>query len=516
LSDAPQHVRSALPDRWSTIAAIALSFGACALGLVLAYFHKVGTYAVETDFYGLYVEQALGLLAGEPYTFTQNPPGYVLLLGGASRLIGDPFVAGKVLSAVAAGALGWLTYGLVRPLFGARVALASTMLVVAALIPYSFIAGTDLVGAALIVLPIVVFLRRDAITPGLCAAAGAAAGVAYMVRANALFLVIGFALALLLLLGRDTSWVTRVRNVALMIGAFVLVTSPWMLYNWQVAGSPLASRTYLQVAAHFYHPEGDWSGTALEELSGSFASMGDVIRHDPKRVASVYLKDALVSSPIQLAREALRLPLVLFAAMGLLLLLVRWTPRRLALLLIFALGYLLLGLVGFYVRYYLFLFPLLFLLVAYALLDRDTAVRLPGRRLSRVPVNAIVFAGLLAFVLRASLLDTRGIIANEPRQLFDVAEVLKQHASAEDMLIARKPHLAYLAGVRYDFPLANTPGEFHGWARENGARFLLYNDEEAALWRGLQAFADPGAVSPDFRLLYRHERNNTLLYEIMH
>jgi hypothetical protein len=488
--------------------------GACAVGLVLAYFHRVGTYGVETDFYGLYAEQARRLLAGEGYTFTQNPPGYVLLLGGAMQVIADPFVAGKVLSAIAAGAMAWLTYALVRPLFGARVGLASAMLVAAALIPYSFVAGTDLVGAALIVLPVVILLRRDAITPGICAGAGAAAGVAYLVRANSLFLVIGFAVSLLLLLGRQSTWAARFRNVAVMLGAFLVITSPWMLYNWQVSGSPMASRTYLQVAAHFYHPEGDWSGTALDELAGSFASMGDVIRHDPRRVASMYLRDVLVASPVRLAQEALRLPLVLFAAMGCLLLFVRWTPRRLALLLIFVLGYLLLGLVGFFVRYYLFLFPLLFLLVAYALFDRDTQLRLPGR-FSRVPVNAIVFAALLAFVLRASIVETHGIIANEPRHLFELTAVLKQHASSNDMLIARKPHLAYLAGVRYGFPLAKTPDDFHRWARANGARFLLYTDFEASLWRGLEPFADPRRVAPDFRLLHRHERDRTLLYEII-
>jgi hypothetical protein len=84
------------------------------------------------------------------------------------------------------------------------------------------------------------------------------------------------------------------------------------------------------------------------------------------------------------------------------------------------------------------------------------------------------------------------------------------------MLIARKPHLAYLAGVRSDFPLADTPGEFHRWARENGARFLLYTDFEASLWRGLQRFADPRGLSPEFRLLYRQPEDRTLLYEIIY
>ena len=134
------------------IAAIILCFGVLILGLTIGYFHQVGGFGVETDFYGAYAPQAENIMAGRPYTYQHNPPGYSLLLAAASFLTDDLFVAGKIISAFATALFGWITYILFKALFDSRIALVSAMLSLLALIPHSFVAATDMIGALMMLL----------------------------------------------------------------------------------------------------------------------------------------------------------------------------------------------------------------------------------------------------------------------------------------------------------------------------------------------------------------------------
>ncbi len=81
------------------------------VALIIGHFHQVGAYGVETDFYGNHARGAEELLAGRLMSSQYNYdfPGYTLLLAGISWFAGDPFVAGKIISAFATALLGWIT-----------------------------------------------------------------------------------------------------------------------------------------------------------------------------------------------------------------------------------------------------------------------------------------------------------------------------------------------------------------------------------------------------------------------
>lgn len=496
------------------ITALVFCFGTLILALVIGHFHVVGFFGVETDFYGAYAKQAENIIAGRPYTFRHNPPGYMLLLAAVSFFTGDLFVAGKIISAISTALFGWVIYLLFSALFGKRIALATVILSLFSLFPYSFLAATDILGALLIILPIWIILRKTVPTLTTSFLVGILSGLSYLVRYNALFVIIGIAFSLLFInLNRE-----RLQRRLAMVGIFVcgilIITLPWLIINWQTNGSPFASTAYLQIAAHFYHPRGDTHGTSLREVSSEFKSLSQVVLHNPALVIRKYLKDVLFHNIKLLASKGLGFPAYLFAGAGFILLLRDLSRKRLSFLLINLLGFLLLGLVGFYLRYYFFLFPFLFLTVAYFLFHQNIFTNLGRLPFSGISVSWFIMVIIAFFLCIGSYKMVKSQIAKEPRYLLQIAHFLKNRSSPDDIIIVRKPHLAYLSGLKSCFPLAETTNQYLKRAREERARYLVYSDLEAAYWPGLKSFADPRVVPKSFKLIYQHKQSNTLIYEI--
>jgi hypothetical protein len=492
--------------------ALASCLGALLLALGLGVMHRIGGFSLETDFYNWYAPQAVGLLRGEPYTFRHNPPGYILLLAGATWLAGEPFLAAKLLSALAAAALGWICYRLVRALFDPLVALGATVLLLLALVPYSFRAVPDLLGALATIVPVWLVLRREPITRLDAVLAGVVAACAYLLRANTVFLLPALALALLLL-PRGLAPRARVILPALFVAGFLLATMPWFAWNAARYGSPMAGTPQLQVALHFYAPNGDMYGEQMSLYEGRFHSLLDVLTYRPARVLKVYLSDVLLHYPAALASEVLTFPAYLFLGAGLLVLLRRGGARRLAWLLVTAFGYLLLGLVGFYPRYHLFVFPLLFLLVAYFLLSGEPgAAGAPDAALGRWRWAACLWVLAGAVYATASAVD-KGF-EREPRYLLRFARELRREARPGDAMVSGKPQLAWVTRLRRIVPAQESPEAFLAHAGSLGARYFTYSPTEAAIYPALDALRDPAAIAARFALRFRDAGSATLVYEI--
>jgi hypothetical protein len=231
-------------------------------------------------------------------------------------------------------------------------------------------------------------------------------------------------------------------------------------------------------------------------------------------VLTKYTKNVFYRNIMSLVVEGLQFPAYLFAGAGLLLLLRDLCRRRLVFLIVCLLGYLLLGLVGFYLRYYFFLLPFLFLLVAYFLFQKDVFNALGCIPAFRIPVSWLIVIILAICVSKDAYDATRRTLASEPRYLTEIAAFLRNRSSSDDLVIVRKPHLAYLSGLREEFPLLETPNEYLTKAREIGARYIVYSKREELYWPGLRSFGHPDTLPADFKLIYRHEPTGTLIYEI--
>lgn len=503
------------------IIALVLCIALVSLALIIGYFHKLGNFDVETDFYGTYAIQAKNIRAGRPYTYRFQPPGYSLLLAAVSFVTGNLFIAAKISSAFATGLFSWITYLLLKVLFNSRIALASIILILIALIPFSFLAATDIVAALLMILPLWILLCRPILTSKACFLAGIIAGVAYLVRTNGIFVIFGIIFSLLFINISQESLRRRFVKICFFICGVFLVTFPWLIYNWQTNGSLFASDVYLQIATHIYHPESERIGTTQTQIASKFHSLGEIVLYDPVKFVSTYFKSILVENLVPLFSESLNFPCELFSGSGFVLLLAEicrkkgnLTRRRLTFLVVCLFGYLLLGLAGFVLRYYLFLFPFLFLLVTFFLFHKYIFAVLRYIPFFQIATSWIIVLILAVSQSMIAYHRTNVIIASEPRYLLEAADFMRNHSSSQDIMIVRKPHLAYLSGLRGEFPLAETADEFLVKAREIGARYIVYSDLEASLWPNLKSLSDPRTVPNSFKLIYSHKQNHLLIYEI--
>ena len=488
------------------------------VALTIGHSRKVGDFGAEPDFYGDYVVQADNILAGRPYTLRHHPPGYTLILAGVSRFTHDYFAAGKIMSACATASFGWFTYLLLKNLFGSRVALATTILSLIAVVPFSYLASTDMVGAFTIILALWVFLRRPVLTPWCVLLAGIFTEVAYLIRSQGIFVLVGVCVALMFVKTRKRTYQDHLLSFLIYASGFFLLTSPWLVSNWRTNGAAFAGTGHLQIALHFYHPLDD-SVPLLDAFE--FGSLFEVVMHDPPKLFKRYLNDVLLNYPGNLFVQAMRFPAYLFAGGGLLMLLGDLTRRRLVMLTVCLLGHLLLGLVGFQVRYYLFLFPCLFLFVCYFLFHRAVITNLQLRRFPKATLSWLLLTILAACQTIDARYQTKGRLASEPRHLIEIADFLRQRSSPQDAIFALQPHYAHLAGIRHVFPVKQTPDtyietadHYLAKAKEISARYIAYSDIEAKIWPGFKSLANPDTVPDGLRLIYHHKPSNTLIYEV--
>ncbi|NEO54788.1 MAG: glycosyltransferase family 39 protein [Okeania sp. SIO3B5] len=520
----PQTERQA--HQWIIIFSLIILLLAVAIGS----FRNVGTFSVESDFYGVYAVQAERILNGEIYTYQHNPPGYCLLLAGISIFIGNSFVAAKLISAVSLALLALVIYALMKTIVSYQLAFCCTLLSITTLFPASFLAAMDLVSTLVILLPVCLFLRSSILTNKTVFICGNLAGFAYLFRTNAIFVPIGIIISLLLINFQQEIFWKRLIKVSFFMGGFILIVSPWLIYNLQVNGSFFNSTAYLQIAANFYHPEGDYSITSLAEMGIKFNSLTEVILHHPLHILRKYLQEILFFNipklfiPLSLIDQfpALIIFPLLWVGTGLILFLNElknhqdnlYRQKNIAFLMIFLFGYLLLGLVSFHRRYYFFIYPCVFLLKLYPLIKLECLkFRQINPLVKRIFTYFFIFS-LFTGVTLASGIETYLTLRDEPKYLLVIAEYLKASSSPNEIMIIRKPHLAYLANLTPTFPLANTANEYISKAKEIGAKYVVYSDYEASLWSGLNSLSSPKNLPPSLQLIYHYQPTNTLIYQI--
>ncbi|HJU65125.1 MAG TPA: glycosyltransferase family 39 protein [Gemmatimonadaceae bacterium] len=497
-------------------AAIVLVFVALMIALRYAAAHQLGTLGQETDLYGGNgIEfHAKRLLDGQPFTYRFNPPGYPMLVAGMSRLTGgDLFLAGKLLTVLATALYVGLTYLLGRALAGARVGFATALLSLVTIVPFSFLAAIDLVSAVSMLGAMWMLVRANRRWVAAAAMAGVVAGIAYLIRWHAIYLLIGTPICLLFLDADGATARRRRMAIAAFVAGWLLIASPWLIWNWRTYGGPFASDTYMQVAAHFHAPDGDGSGFTRDQMGKRFHSLGEVLGHEPVRVAKQYLREMVLSNPPVLFQELVRYPGYLFFGAGLLMFLLNHTRRRLAFALLCTLGYAILGLLGFYTRLHLFLVPALVLPVALVLFHPVLADAASRRRLPAAGVSW----GLCLAIAVLTAYQTFGLaaemIAAEPHHLARAAQWLRQRSSPGDRVALAKPHVASWSGLGEFYSPAQTLDELVADARRSGVRFVLYSPSEHA-FPAFRPLGDTTRVHPDLALAYRDPSPLTLIYEV--
>jgi Dolichyl-phosphate-mannose-protein mannosyltransferase len=275
-----------LADRLALAAALALFLALALFGQRYHWVEEAGT--AERDGYAEEAQRLLsGALPHDPY----RPLLYPLLAAGLAPLVGDAFVAARLLSNLAAATLAWLAYGYGRRLGGA--ATGGWAMALAAVNPNLWIIGqhasTDMLFAALAagcLLAGLRYLQAPAAAPAL--AAGLTLGLAAFTRGNALFLVPAllaawwFAAAGAPLppppspspVGRR-----RLGHLGLAAAAALAALAPHWALRYADFGNPFHDENWKDLAWKLYGA-GDWS--YLDRMP--FRSLLEVVAHDPAAV----------------------------------------------------------------------------------------------------------------------------------------------------------------------------------------------------------------------------------------
>jgi tetratricopeptide (TPR) repeat protein len=278
----------------------------------------------------------------------------------------------------------------------------------------------------------------------------------------------------------------------------------WWLVARTGHGAP-ADRNYLNVAWELYGRGLTWE--QFESQVGSrFHSMASVLAYDPlhvmRRVATNLVlqrgRDAAVLMPVWVG--ALAIPGIALLA----------TRRAWRVPLAFAaLAALPLAAVFYNPRFALYLLP--FELAGAAAVLVSLERRLPARA---------VRAGAVALLAGSSVaagVDLHRSLAQAPDEIRWAADWLRGAASSGDAVMARKPHAAALAGLRFaSMSEGRSAVDLAARARRDGVRYVLYSPLERVMRPEYAALADSGFRLPDLEPRFRraHGTHFAVVYEV--
>jgi hypothetical protein len=483
---------------------------------------RAGSFEAAADFYGMYAPGARDFLEGRAYSYTRSGPGYSALLA-LMQLCGlEALVAAKLIAAIGTTAVGYFAFRLALPMVGGLAGLLTQALTYVVLFRFSFVAGNDIPCAALSLASLVCLLSSlgegsEKGIPRRLFLAGLLGAAAFATRYSAAAVLVVSALALAVFLPRAVSVRERVANMARYAAGAALVIVPWFAANQAWHGTFLHNRTHALIALEVFGAEGDQvTMINLMEMEKRFESLTDVVAHDPGRVAVHYLFD-FYEDCSQLLADSLPLPAYLFLGGGLLWVFLHGKRRRPA---IFLLAYVvaafcLVALAPYQARYHYPIVPVLIIFVAAGLVGRWTDEEGLGTMPHRVRTAAT--AVVLLVVGSASAIKTAEYLADDPVELLPAAEVLRERALPEDVVVCRKGHMAYMGRMKMQpLPVRLDLGGFLDWLEQaSEADYVYIGPQEIRANAALAPLAQGRFDADRLELLHRHEQPAACLYRIL-
>jgi 4-amino-4-deoxy-L-arabinose transferase-like glycosyltransferase len=480
-----------------------LAIAAVAMGRVVFQLHQTPFYGVETDLLGEYIPVARDLLVGRLHldALVARGPVYPILLALVSRLTaGDFFLAARVVSFLSALLAGAATYLLVADFLGGFAGLGTLVLLLCTpvFIECTVHASGDMPGFALMVLAAwLVCFRRG---PRVMLTAGFVTALAVLSRPNAVTLIPAAAIALWS--GRG-----RMRRAVLYGAALAIPVGIWwvfLLAHGVNLGS--SARDALNMAYEFYRGDAGWEDF-WRTTSRPFHSISEVIRYAPGTFFTHLARNLATRAWVD-ARQLLPIGVGLVAVPGMLL---SWwrRPQWAAMLAHFFFTYAMLALVFYTPRFFLFLLPFYLsgavggLRVAAEWLARRTGPAL----LQPARVLVVLIVGSVAAVSGvAGSKDIAQSLDDAPVETVEAARVLRSVGTPDQRVMARKPHVAYFAGMQH-VPMPQIGGyqAFLAEAREAHADYLMISPIEITLRPRLALLLDSDLSIPGLRPIARGE-----------
>jgi len=460
--------------------------------------HPVGDYATESDFFGGYAAGARALQHGrlDFGRYGVYGPGYEAALALAGSIVGDLFVAARLLSVLAAGVVLFTWWRIAQVRLGALAGLVLTAFLAAdpTFVRYGYSVTNDMLALALLSLSAWASLAlRGRWAPAL---AGIAAALAALTRYNLVSVLAAGALFYALRpRGR------RLADLARFACGAALVLLPWTLASLasgHVPGALLVRDRGFYMGAdpaatleQRYRDLGNGAAAAARAAGGSGGLAGTA-----RRVA--------LGLPAHLRGDAMQLlglPFALLSLAGLALVLAWRRTRELAPFAPFALTTLLpLAALFYSERYALPMLPLELLPAAWLVAALATT---RWRVRARVAVAAgITLAALVPTMMWCANVQS-DVRAQLPLEAREAGEALRGRVVPGERLLARKAHAAYFAGLEpVPFPLFGSLRSLAGYCRAQGVHYLFYSRSEAFARPGFGYLLDTSAVVPGLEVMH--------------
>jgi hypothetical protein len=516
----PRGAAPAAATRWTRWVAYALiALFTVYWGVQAFTVHRLGNYAVETDFYWKYGPAARDLQRGaiDIQNYDSKGWGYPAVVTAVSLIGFDIFRAAQIVSLLSAAVSLLLLYRLHRSLFGPGVALAGLLLVLGnkIFLAGTYEVGTDMFSLAVTLGSIYLLLRSE--KPGWRAVlvSGLLGGWAFSTRYNGLMLWPG-ALALFLLFQVPPGpRADRLRRAALWSGGFLVAALPWLWINAAHTGNPLTNSNYVNVGFAVYG-EGNWE-KFFYGGTRKIHSLPDVVMLDPGRFAITMGKNFVEHIRRDLF-ELLSPPWGILALIGALLMIGDRVGRRVAGYLTFgALAFMSLVPVFYGARFSLALLPFYAALATWPFASPAIARAMGGIERA-FPIRAFAFLALWIPISVAAYAWTKDTDSNEnvaagPYDLGAAVGFLRGQPPGNG-LIARKPHAAFLASMRFvAMPEEGSLDTLRAVALRERARYVLISDIEYRTRVSAHALVDSRADPPGFRRVF--DSRGARVYEVL-
>jgi tetratricopeptide (TPR) repeat protein len=493
-------------------AALAVALLAVALGP-----HRIGDYSTETDFYGAYADGARAIQQGrlDPARYGVVGPGYEVALALVGLATRDLFLAAELISVAASVATLLLWFHLLARRGNARLALIAALFVAVNphFVRFGYTASTDALALALQAGALHLLLATTGVRTA--ALAGLVTAAAFLTRYSAVVLLpLGLLVAAAggrAAAGDPVHRPAQRREALVFAAAFLLPVGLWLGFAISRGAGPASQLHHNLAFEVFARDRGIGWDEYQRDLQPGFGSLADVIARDPGAVArrlalnvATHLRDD--------GRRLLGWPTAACAALGLLLAangagLRRGWPLAAA----GALTFLAFVPVFHSERYSLAVLPFYATAAAALFASPRFALALGGRR----PLKPLLAALPLALAAGASVDLQRRILAQQPTEALELANTLRALARPGDRVIARKPHVAWLAGVgAVGFPFADSLAALAAHARSQGARWLVFGFGEAETRPALRHLLDTTGVVPGLSPRRATAARPAVLYEI--
>lgn len=437
-------------------------------------YHRIGDYGVETDFYEGMVYEAKEFLKGNLIIEGYKGPLYPIVLGVLGFVSGDFFTVGVILCVISASIFLFFAYKTLNKIFGFDVALGSILLVLtnSIFIQYSYSAGTDLFFCALSIISIYFLVKGAYLKNSYIFLSGIFASLAFLTRTNGLFLPAATIISFLIFKFSSKKYSTLIKHTLIYIAGFAVLNIPWSIYKYIHTGDFFYDRNYTNTAWELYG-KGKMSWDYWQSVESlKFNSFKDVILKDPLHFVQEILIKNFYENFISDLQKLLSLPFAIFLVIGIIFLFKRKYSKVEAFFFLNIFFAFLVLLPAFYSERFS-----LFLLIGYAaivmlFLNHNFVKSLKFGSLNS---GQIIFLIIFLWSAYDALSYNAKQIDSGPAEILAITEQVPDSIKTEkNLLVARKPHIAYYLKMRYwKFPFITTYDSLITWMKSKNANYFF-------------------------------------------